>query len=75
MDELYAWYVQEIQQKLIAGACAWVERVIIIGIAVNGIASVTRAAGLLLRRLQTGKVQNYVLVFLLGVICLFVLGL
>jgi len=74
VDELYAWYVEQIQQKLIAGFCAWVERVIIIGIAVNGTAFATRQAGRFVRRLQTGQVQTYVLVFLLGVVCFLALG-
>jgi len=70
IDEFYNWYVATIQQKLIAGLCAWVERYIIIGIAVNGIAWLTRGLGLILRRAQTGKVQTYALAFLLGVVCL-----
>ena len=70
IDELYTWYVGEIQQKLIAGFCALVERYVIIGVAVNGAALLTRSAGQLLRRCQTGKVQTYVLVFLLGIVWL-----
>ena len=67
IDEIYSWYVETVQQKLIAGLCAWVERVVIIGIAVNGTAWLTRGAGLLIRRCQTGRVQTYVFVFLVGV--------
>jgi NADH-quinone oxidoreductase subunit L len=67
IDEIYAWYVSEVQQKRIAGACLWVERSIIIGFAVNGVAWLTRAAGLVLRRAQTGRIQTYVFVFLVGV--------
>jgi hypothetical protein len=37
---------------------------------VNGMAWLTGAAGRLLRLCQTGRVQTYVLVFLLGVIWL-----
>ena len=70
IDEMYNWYVAVIQQRLIAGLCAWVERYVIIGLAVNGIAWLTRMFGRVLRRLQTGKVQTYVLAFLAGVIWL-----
>ncbi len=70
VDELYAWYVTTIQQRLIAGLCAWVERVVIIGVMVNGTASLTRTLGRSIRRLQTGVVQTYVLIFLLGVVLL-----
>jgi NADH-quinone oxidoreductase subunit L len=70
IDEGYAWCVANIQQKLIAGTCAWIERYVIIGIAVNGIALLAQGLGRLLRLVQTGKVQAYALGFLLGVICL-----
>ncbi len=70
IDECYNWYVATIQQKLIAGLCAWVERHIIIGFAVNGIAWLTRGMGLVIRRAQTGKVQTYALAFLIGIVCL-----
>ncbi|OGX29424.1 MAG: hypothetical protein A3B78_01755 [Omnitrophica WOR_2 bacterium RIFCSPHIGHO2_02_FULL_67_20] len=75
IDEMYGWYVATVQQKLIAGLCAWVERVVIIGAAVNGTAWLTRGAGLLLRRCQTGRVQTYVFVFLIGVAGLLTIAL
>jgi len=67
IDEFYAWYVAVVQQRLIAGSCAWIERRIIIGIAVNGTAYLARGLGQILRLWQTGKVQTYVLAFLIGV--------
>jgi len=70
VDAFYDWYVAAVQQKLFAGFCAWVERRLIIGLGVNGVAALTRGAGELLRRCQTGKVQAYVLVFLVGVLCI-----
>jgi NADH-quinone oxidoreductase subunit L len=70
IDEIYAWIVENVQQKLIANTSLWIERNIIINLVVNGIAYGTRGAGGLLRRLQTGKVQTYVLVFLLGIVWL-----
>ena len=69
-DEFYNWYVAVVQQRLIAGLCAWVERVLIIGGLVNGLAGLTRRAGGAVRRLQTGQVQAYVVGFLLGVVWL-----
>src|SRR3989338_1625467 len=75
IDEMYGWYVATVQQKLIAGLCAWVERIVIIGAAVNGTAWLTRCAGLLLRRCQTGRVQTYVFVFLIGVAGLLTIAL
>jgi NADH-quinone oxidoreductase subunit L len=70
IDEIYAWLVVNVQQRVIAGFCAWFERHLIIGLAVNGTVALTRAAGNILRRLQTGVVQTYVLAFLLGVVLL-----
>ncbi len=71
IDEIYDWYVATIQQRLIAGLCAWVERSIIIGLLVNGTAWIAQALGQTLRFFfQTGKVQTYVLMFLIGVVWL-----
>ena len=67
-DALYAWYVERIQQRVVAGACALFERFIIIGAMVRGTAGATRLAGHLMRFCQTGKIQTYVLVFLTGVV-------
>ncbi len=69
IDEIYGWYVAIIQQKLIAGSCAWIEQNVIIA-AVNGVAALTRSAGEMLRRLQTGVVQTYALLFVVGLIWL-----
>ena len=70
IDEMYTWYVVRVQQRLIAGLCAWVERSVIIGFMVNGTAWLTRAFGRAIRLCQTGTVQTYVLGFLLGVVWL-----
>lgn len=74
IDDAYAWYVDRIQQRLIASACALFERFVIIGLAVNGTAWTTKTAGRLLRLCQTGKVQQYVLVFFVGVVALLYLA-
>ena len=70
VDAFYNWYVANVQQKWMAGACAWVEQHLIINVGVNGTAWLTRAAGRTLRLCQTGNIQTYVLVFLLGVVWL-----
>ncbi|MBI1992673.1 MAG: NADH-quinone oxidoreductase subunit L, partial [Candidatus Omnitrophica bacterium] len=70
IDEIYAWYVAVIQQKLIAGLCAWVERHVIIGLAVNGTARLTQDMGRLIRLCQTGRIQTYALAFLIGIVWL-----
>jgi NADH-quinone oxidoreductase subunit L len=68
IDHAYNWYVDVVQQRIIAGACAFIERWIIIGLAVNGTAGVVRLSGRLLRMWQTGRVQTYALVFFAGVV-------
>ncbi len=70
IDEIYNWYVANVQQRYVAGACAWFERVVIIGVMVNGTAALTRGFGSIIRLCQTGKVQTYVLGFLIGVVWL-----
>jgi NADH-quinone oxidoreductase subunit L len=75
IDEIYNWYVAVIQQKLIAGLCAWVERHVIIGLMVNGTAWLTQAMGRVIRLFQTGRIQTYVLAFLLGIVWLLAIPL
>ena len=70
IDEIYNWYVATIQQRVIAGSCALVERYVIIGFFVNGIAWLTQGAGRLIRLCQTGRIQTYVLAFLIGIVWL-----
>jgi NADH-quinone oxidoreductase subunit L len=53
----------------LAGAVWWFDRVVIDG-TVNGIGTVTTQAGLSLRRVQTGHVQNYALGIAIGLIAM-----
>ena len=53
IDDAYAWYVDRIQQRLLAASCALFERFVIIGVAVNGTAWTTKTAGRVLRLCQT----------------------
>ncbi len=69
-NQIYDWYVVNIQQKLIARSCEWIEQHIIIEGLVNGVAYATRGVGRLIRLFQTGRVQTYALIFLLGIVWL-----
>jgi len=67
VDEFYDGVVKY-GQGTIAWLCALFERWILIGLAVNGVASVTRTTGQVLRLCQTGRVQTYGLAFVIGVV-------
>ncbi len=69
-DTFYTWYVDRVQQNF-ALLLSWFEKVFIVGFGVHGVTSTAKAAGNMLRRLQTGLVQFYALVFVLGVVYLF----
>ncbi len=73
-DDVYNWYVEKIQQQIFAGACAWLERNVIIEFAVNGTALVTHTTGRIIRRCQTGQVQSYALIFFGGLLVLLLLA-
>ena len=53
----------------LANAAFWFDRTVVDG-AVNGIGTVTTGAGTMLRRVQTGRVQNYALGIALGQIAM-----
>jgi len=74
LDDAYDWYVLHVQQRVLAGACAFFERAVIIGFAVNGAALVTQTSGRIIRRCQTGRVQSYALAFFVGIVCLLYLA-
>ena len=65
VDEVYSWINRNIQQRT-AVALNLFERYVIIGLWANGIAKTTGVTGSVLRRAQTGKVQNYALALLIG---------
>lgn len=66
VDEIYNALVRYVQDAF-AHLCDLFERHIIVNLYVNGTARLTRLAGDGLRRLQTGRIQFYTLVFSLGV--------
>ncbi len=71
---LNKWWFDDLNDLLfiriggrVAAACWWFDRVIVDG-TVNGIGSLTILGGRELRRVQTGRVQNYALGIALGLI-------
>ncbi len=74
VDEIYGWINRNVQQRT-AIILAWFERVVIIGLYVNGVAKLTGLTGSLLRTAQTGKVQTYAAILLGGLGLILVLSL
>lgn len=62
IDELYLFITNKIIFNLIARPSAWMDKHIVDG-AVNGIAAVTGGIANMIKGIQSGKVQNYVLWF------------
>ena len=70
-DALYGWYVDSLQQSF-AKTLFWFEQSIIVRFGVHGLTNLAKTLGQGLRKLQTGLVQFYALVFVLGTAVLFV---
>jgi NADH-quinone oxidoreductase subunit L len=68
-DALYGWYVNVVQQSF-AKLLERAEDFIIVRSGVHGVTGAAKLSGDVLRRLQTGLVQSYALVFVLGVVFL-----
>ena len=73
-DEAYE-ALNKYTQELLAKVTDWLDRWIIAGLGVKGTAGVTHITGSLLRLLQTGNLQTYALLFVLGVLVLLYLTL
>ncbi len=69
-DVVYGWYVDHVQQS-VAKIFFWIEEIVLVRFGVHGMTGLAKAAGQVLRRLQSGLVQFYALVFVLGVVYLF----
>ena len=69
-DVVYGWYVDTVQQTF-AVMLSWFEKTFIIRYGVHAATGASKAAGKVLRLLQSGLVQFYALVFVLGVVYLF----
>jgi NADH-quinone oxidoreductase subunit L len=59
--------------RQLAGIDAWIDRTLVDGL-VNATASATWAAGLELKKLQTGHLRQYVMFIVVGTVALFVLA-
>ena len=69
-DIVYGWYVDNVQQN-IAIYLSRFEKEFIIRLCVGGLTNLARSSGKTFRYLQSGLVQFYALVFVLGAILLF----
>jgi NADH-quinone oxidoreductase subunit L len=69
-DVAYRWYVERVQQA-VARAFFWFEKVFIVRLGIHGVTDTAKAGGRVLRYLQTGLVQFYVLIYVLGIVYLF----
>jgi len=69
MDDLYDWMLAHIQEP-IARFSNWFEKKIVVEGAVNESAHLTALAGRYFRKLQNGRIQTYLSVFLTGVVIL-----
>ncbi len=66
-DDFYDTVVIKGIQESLGAASDWFERKVVVEQGANGTARLTRSLGNLLRKLQTGAVQFYALVFSIGV--------
>ena len=71
-DTIYGWYVDRVQQSA-AVILSSFEKVFIVRGGVHGVTGGAKAVGQSLRYLQNGLVQFYALIFVLGVIYLFIM--
>ncbi len=74
-DQIYEATVIRLQ-NLLAGLADWIDRWIIAGVMVRGIHGTTELAGRALRLVQTGNLQTYAFLFVLGtaLVLYFVIG-
>ena len=72
IDEVYLFVTKKILFNLIARPIAWIDKTIVDG-SMNGIGFTTRVVSEKIKRFQSGKVQQYAVYFLAGVIGLVVL--
>jgi NADH-quinone oxidoreductase subunit L len=72
IDELYASLIAG-TQDLLASLSGWIDRYVLDGAIVRGLASATWGVGYALRLLQFGNLQGYAFIFGAGVVCLFYL--
>ena len=73
-DEAYQWAIDHVVLA-VGRVLAWFDRVIVNDTGVNGTAETTGLAGWLLKFQQTGKLPNYALAIVVGVVTLAIIGL
>ena len=69
-DAIYGWYVDRLQQG-IAIISAWFESLFIDRLGVHGLTNAAHATGKIFRSIQTGLVQLYALIFVLGTVVVY----
>jgi NADH-quinone oxidoreductase subunit L len=69
IDDLYNWILRHIQEPL-AQVLSWFEKKIVVEGVVNHSAHLTVFLGRTIRKLQNGRIQTYLSVFLTGVVVL-----
>jgi NADH-quinone oxidoreductase subunit L len=74
IDEIYLFITKKIIFNLIARPAAWIDRNVVDGL-VNGIATLTAGISSVIKGIQSGKVQSYVLYFFGGIITLAIIFL
>ena len=67
IDEIYLFITKKIIFNLVGRPAAWIDKNIVDG-TMNGIASVTGKFSEMIKGIQSGKVQNYALYFLGGIV-------
>ncbi|HEV3414893.1 MAG TPA: NADH-quinone oxidoreductase subunit L [Puia sp.] len=72
IDEVYLFITKRVIFNLIGRPAAWIDRNIVDGM-MNGLAAVTAWTSTAIKRLQSGKVQDYALYFFMGIAGLAVL--
>jgi NADH-quinone oxidoreductase subunit L len=72
IDEVYLFVTKKILFNLVGRPAAWIDRHVIDGM-MNGLAYVTTSTSNLVKGVQSGRVQNYALLFFAGVAMLVVL--
>ena len=73
-DELYAWLIRLTQENL-ARLAQWFDRWVVAGFMVRGAHGTTEIVGRALRLFQTGNLQTYAFLFVVGVVVLLYLAL
>ena len=71
IDEFYLWIIHQIIDK--CGWLLWKFDIYVVDGIVNGFGKMAQWGGAVMRKVQTGQLQHYALVFLLGIMLMFVL--